>query len=70
MKKLGYLLILIGLILTLFTTFTVFTKEKVIEIGNAEIVRNKPHKLDWSPFIGIVVMGVGAVVLWRSNKKQ
>ncbi len=69
MKNLGIFIIIIGLGLTIFTTITIFTKEKVIEIGNTEISRNKPHKLDWSPLIGIAVIGVGAVVLWQSNKK-
>lgn len=69
MKIAGILLIVIGLGLTVFTAFTFFTKEKVVDLGTVEISRNKPHKLDWSPLIGIAVMGVGGIVLWQSNKK-
>lgn len=69
MKKIGIITILIGLALTIFTAFTFFTKEKVIDMGKLEITRNKPHHLNWSPIIGIVVMGVGGVVLWQSSKK-
>jgi hypothetical protein len=69
MKKTGIITILVGLALTIFTAFTFFTKEKVVDIGTVEITRNKPHHLNWSPIIGIAVMGIGGVVLWQSSKK-
>lgn len=69
MKYTGIAIILIGLILTIVTAFTFFTKEKVVDIGNVEITRNKPHHLNWSPLIGIAVMGIGGVLLWMPSKK-
>ena len=69
MKKAGIFIILIGLGLTIFTAFTFFTREKVVDIGKVEITRNKPHHLNWSPLIGIAVMGIGGGVLWQSSKK-
>lgn len=69
MKKTGIITILVGLALTIFTAFTFFTKEKVVDIGTVEITRNKPHQLYWSPILGIAVMGIGGVVLWQSSKK-
>ena len=69
MKYTGIAIILIGLVLTIVTAFTFFTREKVVDIGKLEITRNKPHHLDWSPLIGIAVMGIGGVVLWKSYKK-
>jgi hypothetical protein len=69
MKTTGIIIILVGLALTIFTAFTVFTKEKVVDVGNVEITRNKPHHLNWSPIIGIVVIGIGGGVLWYSYKK-
>ena len=69
MKTAGIIIIIVGLVLTIFTAFTFFTKEKVVDIGKIEISRDEPHKLNWSPFIGIAVMGIGGVVLWRSYKK-
>ena len=69
MKYTGIAIILIGLVLTIVTAFTFFTKEKVVDIGKIEITRDKPHHLNWSPLIGIAVMGIGGVVLWRSYKK-
>ncbi|MEI7725412.1 MAG: hypothetical protein WCK09_09925 [Bacteroidota bacterium] len=68
MKKIGILVILLGLGLTIFSVFTVFSKEKVIDLGTVEITRDKPHHLNWSPLIGIAVMAVGGAVLWQSGR--
>ena len=70
MKRIGVSIILIGLVLTIITAFTFFTREKVVEIGKVEINQYKPHHLNWSPVIGIVVMVIGGIVLWQSPKKQ
>jgi hypothetical protein len=70
MKKSGIVLIIIGLALTIFTAFTLFTREKVVDLGNVHITKNKPHHLNWSPILGIAVMGIGGIVLWMSPKRQ
>lgn len=69
MKKIGILIMAIGLVLTIITTVTFFTKEKVIDIGKVEITRDKPHHLNWSPIIGLAVIGIGGVVLLFGSKK-
>jgi hypothetical protein len=69
MKKAGIIVLIIGLGLTIFSAFTFFSKEKVVEIGKVEITRDKPHHLNWSPLIGIAVMGIGVVLLWQGSKK-
>jgi uncharacterized membrane protein YiaA len=68
MKKVGYVLILAGLLLTIFTTVTFFSRERVAKIGDINITANKRHNLKWSPLIGIAVMAVGGVVIWQSPK--
>ncbi|HKM92785.1 MAG TPA: hypothetical protein VJY41_03950 [Prolixibacteraceae bacterium] len=70
MKTTGLALIIIGLLLTIFTTFKFFTKEKIVDIGKMEITTEKPHQLNWSPLIGIAVMGVGGVFLWQASRKK
>jgi hypothetical protein len=69
MKKIAIFIILLGLGLTVFNAVTFFTTEKVVDIGNVEISKNKPHYLDWSPLVGIAIMGIGGVVLWKSYNK-
>lgn len=69
MKKVGIIIIIIGLGLTIFTAFTFFTKEKVVDFGTVEITTNKPHHLNWSPLIGVAIMAIGGVVFWQSSNK-
>lgn len=68
MKKLGYVLLLAGLVLTIFTTVTFFSRERVAKIGDVNITANKRHHLKWSPLVGIAVMAVGGVIVWQSPK--
>ena len=69
MKPAGLVLIVLGILLTIFTAFTFFTKEKVVDIGQLQITRDKPHYLNWSPVLGIVLIGAGGIMLWQSSKK-
>ncbi len=70
MKATGIILIIIGLVLTIFTSFKYFSKEKVVDLGVVEITTEKPHELNWSPVIGIAVLVIGGVVLWQATKKS
>lgn len=70
MKTFAVILIVIGMGLTIFTTFTYFTREKVVDLGEIEITANKPHRMNWSPLAGIGMIAVGGILFWQSNKKQ
>lgn len=69
MKTTGITLLIIGLLLTFFTATKFFTREKVVDLGSVEITKDEPHNISWSPLFGILVMGVGGILLWRSTKK-
>ncbi len=69
MKSTGIAILIIGFVLTIFTTFNYITREKVVDLGAIELTTNKPHNLSWSPLIGIAIMGIGGVVVWMSYKK-
>jgi hypothetical protein len=69
MKKVGFSIIILGLLLTIFTAIKFFTREKVVDIGKVQITRDKPHYLAWSPLIGIAVMVIGGVVVLVPLKK-
>ncbi|HRZ96667.1 MAG TPA: hypothetical protein P5084_03860 [Paludibacter sp.] len=70
MKITGYVVMLIGLGLTIFTTITFFTREKVVDLGVVEITKNQPHNLNWSPFVGIAVLVIGAFLIILTRKKS
>jgi hypothetical protein len=69
MKKAGIIILILGLLLTIITAFTFFTREKVVDIGSLKITASKPHHLSWSPLIGIAVMGVGGVLVFIPSRK-
>jgi len=69
MKNAGIAILIIGLLLTILTTFNYFTREKVVDLGEIEISANKKHRVAWSPLLGLGVMAVGGVVLLMASKK-
>ena len=69
MRTTGIVLLVIGLLLTLFTTFKFFTKEKVVDIGKVQITADKGHNVSWSPIIGIAIMIIGGVALYSDSRK-
>lgn len=69
MKATGITLLVIGLLLTIVTSFKYFTKEKVVDIGKVEITADKGHDLSWSPMIGVGVMILGGIIFWTGSKK-
>lgn len=69
MKTTGIVILIIGLLLTIFTTFSYFTREKVVDLGKVEITANKKNRVAWSPLLGLGVMAVGGVVLLVAAKK-
>lgn len=70
MKKIGIIIIAIGLVITIVTGFNYVTREKVVDIGELEISRNKNHKLNWSPVVGVVVMVIGGGFFLFGLKKS
>ncbi|MBK8557501.1 MAG: LPXTG cell wall anchor domain-containing protein [Lewinellaceae bacterium] len=70
MKRIGIIVLIIGLVITLFTGFRYVTKEKVVDIGNLEITRDQNHTMAWSPLLGIAVILVGGGLFFFGSKKE
>ena len=68
MKKAGMLIMILGLLLTLYTGFRYVTTEKIVDIGDIEITADKTNKIDWSPMIGVVVIIVGGIMLYSGKE--
>jgi uncharacterized membrane protein YidH (DUF202 family) len=70
MKTTGIVLLIVGLLLTIYTSFSYFTKEEIIEVGDVEVTADKKENVNWSPIVGVIIMVVGGVVLWQSARKS
>ncbi|RDI54981.1 hypothetical protein [Flavobacterium glaciei] len=68
-KTIGIIMIILGIIMLLYTSFNYVTTEKVVDIGPIQINKEVNHPLSWSPIIGII-LAVGGVVLIVTNNKK
>jgi len=69
MKTAAIIILIVGLLMTLYTGFGFMTKEKVLEIGDVEITKDKHHTAAWSPLVGVGVMIIGGALLVVAKKK-
>lgn len=70
MRTLGIVLLVVGVIMTLFTGFNLITKEKVVDIGPIEINKEEKTPIYWSPVTGGVLAVIGLVVLVAGKKRS
>jgi hypothetical protein len=70
MKTAGIIILIVGLLMTVYTGFTYVTKEKVVDLGKLEITRDDQHSINWQPYVGIGVMVVGGALLVLGRKKS
>lgn len=70
MKKTGIALLVIGLIMTIFTGFTLITKEEVVDLDPVEINKDEKTPIYWSPITGGVLAAAGLVVLLIGRSKD
>ena len=68
MKNLGIILIVVGLVMTLYTGINFVTQEKVVDLGPIEITKDNDHAIAWQPYVGIGTMIVGGVLLLVRRK--
>lgn len=70
MKKAGFLIFAIGLLITIFTGLTYVTKEVVVDAGDLSITRDEDHAITWSPLVGVVVMIIGGGIFVAGIKRD
>ena len=70
MKNLGIILLIVGLVMSLYSGFTYVTKEKIVDVGGLEITADNPHTVNWQPYVGIGIAVAGGVLLLLGRKKR
>ena len=68
-KSLGFMLVIIGIIMIIYTGFNYVTTEKVVDLGPVKINAEKNHPVKWSPIVGVVLL-VGGIVVLVTDKKN
>jgi len=70
MKKLGILLIIVGIAITIFSGISFKTEESVVEIGEYEVTREEEKEVTWPRWAGIGVIGGGVLVFLLGSRKK
>ncbi|HTF82266.1 MAG TPA: hypothetical protein VL947_11085 [Cytophagales bacterium] len=68
MKKVGIIAIVIGVLMMIYTGFTLVTKKEVADIGPIEITKQEKTPINWSPILGVVLLVAGTVIVVTSRK--
>jgi uncharacterized membrane protein YdcZ (DUF606 family) len=68
MKRLGIVLIIIGVIMFIWTGFRYTKKETIVDAGPVEINADKEQEINWPPYIGAILIGGGVIALLSSSK--
>jgi len=70
MKTLGIILLIVGLVMTVFTGFNIITKKKVVDLGSIEINSTEKTPIYWSPITGALLAVAGIVILVVDKRKK
>lgn len=69
MKTLGIIVLVVGIIMTVFTGFNIITEKKVADIGPVEINKEEKTPVYWSPVTGGILIVAGVVILVAGSRK-
>ena len=69
MKTAGIIILIVGLLMTIYTGFTYVTQDKILDVGGLELTKDDHHTISWQPYVGIAAMVIGGVVLVLGRKK-
>jgi len=70
MKVLGIILLLVGMVMTVFTGFNIITKKEVVDLGSIEITSKEKTPIYWSPITGALLAVAGVVILVVDKRKR
>ncbi len=70
MKILGIILIIVGILMCVFTSFSFTEKKTVVDLGPLEINKKEDRRLGWPVYagIGVGLFGIALVALDKKGK--
>lgn len=69
MKAFGFILIVVGILMLVFTNISFTKKEKVVDLGPVEINKNEKKTIAWPNYAGAIII-VGGIALVALDKKR
>ncbi|MGZ3756777.1 MAG: hypothetical protein ACXVAY_14685 [Mucilaginibacter sp.] len=68
-RILGFIMIAIGIVMLVWTSFTYTKKEKVIDAGPIQVSADRQKTVNWPPYTGGILL-IGGIVLVVTSKKS
>ena len=69
-KSAGTVLIIIGILMMAYTGFTYITTKKVIDVGSIQVNQEESHPVQWSPYVGAILLAGGVILIASDRKKR
>lgn len=69
-KSIGIVLIIIGIVMTIYTGFNYVTTEKVVDLGPIQINKEQNHPVQWAPIIGVIIIAIGGFLVVKDSSKN
>lgn len=69
MRTLGVILIVVGILMTVFLGFVFTTQKKVADVGPLEINKEQKHYVGWPVWTGGLAVAAGIIILVAGRKK-
>ena len=70
MKAIGVVVLVIGILMTVFTGFNLVTKKKVVDVGPLEINKEEKTPIYWSPITDGVLIVAGIVIMVLGQRRS
>ncbi len=68
-KTIGIIIMVVGLLMTLYTGFNYVTRQNVMDMGDVHLSMDRNHTTNWTPFLGIGVIVIGGVIFLSGRKR-
>jgi hypothetical protein len=69
-KSIGAVIFIVGFIFMLYTGLGFITKEKVFEVGEFQVTKNKENSFSGSPLIGLGAMVLGGIIFVSGSRRN
>lgn len=69
MRGLGIVIIILGIIMLIWTSFSYTKKEKIVDVGPLEINADQQKQLTWPSYAGGILIVGGIIILLVGKKK-
>ena len=69
-KSIGIVLIIIGIVMTIYIGFNYVTTEKVVDLGPIQINKEQNHPVQWAPIVGVIIIAIGGFLVVKDSSKN